>query len=306
MRNFQIFRPQRFPKLLRSSKISAICIPLILMLILPSLSVCQPDDSWNFADYLYQLGEYEKSETEYFRFIYKNSEAERIPEAYFMIGKCNQELGDWEKAIDYFRLSYETYPQSKWADESVFESARSFAELGAKRRARSEFALLQTQYPDSDLSDDSEFMIGLSYLGEYRWNAGERVFARFPSIYPESEFSPLAQSLQTEAAAAQNLPRRSPIVGGILSTLIPGTGQMYAGKHWDGLMALVVNGALAYATVHSWENDNEPSAYFFGWFGLSFYFGNIYGGINAPKRFNREQQAKHLRRIERKVINDME
>jgi hypothetical protein len=203
-------------------------------------------------------------------------------------------------------LSYETYSTSKWADDSVYESARSFAELGAKRRARSEFALLQTRYPDSEFSDDSEFMIGLSYLGEYRWNAGERVFAHFPSTYPESQFIPLAQSLRAEAAAAQILPRRSPAVGGILSTLIPGTGQMYAGKHWDGFMAFVVNGALAYATVHSWENDNKTSAYVFGWFGLSFYFGNIYGGINAPKRFNREQQEKHLKKIERKIISNME
>jgi len=96
-----------------------------------------------------------------------------------------------------------------------------------------------------------------------------------------------AARLRGELAAVDDLPSRSPLLGGVLSALVPGAGQAYSGQWVDGLLSLLVNAVFLYGTWEAWQLDNTATAILLGTFETGFYLGNVYGAMNAAHRFNR-------------------
>ena len=91
-----------------------------------------------------------------------------------------------------------------------------------------------------------------------------------------------------ELSAADNLPYRSPWLGGILSALVPGAGQGYAGRWGDAVLSLVVNAVFIGGTWQAWDTGNSVTTGVMGVFGAGFYLGNVFGGFNAAYTFNRD------------------
>lgn len=260
---------------------------------------------WKFAEFLYQNEEYEKAELEYFRYVFNSADSDSIGNAMYKIGLCNQKLGYWTDAIRYFQMTYEKYSNAPYADRSIFQIGRSYAEMDMKDNSRRYFQLLCKRYPESDLCDDADFMIGLSYLGEYKWKKGSLIFDTFSEKHKNSNLSLIATQMKEKTLKGTTLSLKSPVLGGFFSTIIPGSGQVYGTKYWDGLMAFIVNGALAYGTITSWKDDCKTTSYVLGFLNVSFYLGNIYGGYNAPKRYNMEKQKRYLQLIRNDVLKEL-
>ena len=89
---------------------------------------------------------------------------------------------------------------------------------------------------------------------------------------------------------------KSPVVGGILSALVPGTGKMYAGNWQDGFISMSIVGVSAWQAYRGFEKRGVSSVY--GWIyaalGAAFHAGNIYGSIKEVNRYN-QLQTKHIR-----------
>lgn len=91
-------------------------------------------------------------------------------------------------------------------------------------------------------------------------------------------------------------------VAGVLSAVVPGAGQLYAGAAPEGVAAFFVVGGLTTGTVLLARNpDRRAGAIAMGVFAGSFYLGNIYGAIDAAVRRNRVR-----RRRVRAAIEDLE
>ncbi len=75
-----------------------------------------------------------------------------------------------------------------------------------------------------------------------------------------------------------NAPRKSVKVATVLSTILPGAGQVYAGNWKSGLNALVLNGWLGFVTVDaaSWTTCTF----------LRYYWGNYYRAGRAVEQHN--------------------
>ena len=81
-------------------------------------------------------------------------------------------------------------------------------------------------------------------------------------------------------------PRKSTAVAGTLSAIVPGSGQLYAERYQDGLMAFAVNGLFIAGTIAAIDSENYALAGIVGGVGLPFYIGNIYGAANAARQWN--------------------
>ena len=90
------------------------------------------------------------------------------------------------------------------------------------------------------------------------------------------------------------MPHRSPTFTGLLSAAIPGLGQAYSGRFSDGLQSLIVVGVTGTGTAYYTDRERYEIAVPVGLLGLFFYAGNIYGGIQAAKIFNRRQEDNFL------------
>lgn len=102
----------------------------------------------------------------------------------------------------------------------------------------------------------------------------------------------------------QEIKKRSPLVAGLMSAIIPGTGKIYAGKTFQGIASMLPIAALALLTNESYHKRGPHSAEFYGFGTLLtvFYVGNIWGSVFAVK-INRED---HEKVIYQKVLFDLQ
>lgn len=79
--------------------------------------------------------------------------------------------------------------------------------------------------------------------------------------------------------------KKSPLVAGILSTVVPGLGKIYAGKKGQGLSAFLscaMFGAMAAENIIK-NGYNSPQAILFESLFSMFYIGNIWGSVLSVK-----------------------
>ena len=84
---------------------------------------------------------------------------------------------------------------------------------------------------------------------------------------------------------SKNYSNKSPLIAAGLSTILPGSGRMYAGRFRDGLMGLwmiVISSTAAYSSFQ--ENKNNKGN-FFSIITLLFYTGEIYGAYRTAKYY---------------------
>ena len=84
---------------------------------------------------------------------------------------------------------------------------------------------------------------------------------------------------------SKNNSNKSPLIAAGLSTILPGSGRMYAGRFRDGLMGLwmiVISSTAAYSSFQ--ENKNNKGN-FFSIITLLFYTGEIYGAYRTAKYY---------------------
>jgi TM2 domain-containing membrane protein YozV len=81
-------------------------------------------------------------------------------------------------------------------------------------------------------------------------------------------------------------PYKSPVLAGVSSAIIPGSGKMYVGEWGDGITALVVTSLFAFLAYDNFNADHTTRAWIFTGLGAFFYAGNIYGSIASAQIFN--------------------
>ncbi|PWD99134.1 hypothetical protein [Marinilabilia rubra] len=106
----------------------------------------------------------------------------------------------------------------------------------------------------------------------------------------------LANRLETQK-------EKSPVFAGILSGIVPGSGQIYSGKTGQGIAALLMSTGLALVTIENYEKQGPEKfkTIFFGSVFSVFYIGNIYGAVFSAKIANNERHAL----INKQVLFDL-
>ena len=88
-----------------------------------------------------------------------------------------------------------------------------------------------------------------------------------------------------EFSQIRYLSNKSPILAAGLSTILPGTGRMYAGRFLDGLMGLwmvLLPGTAAYGSL---KQGQSMKGNFFTGITLIFWLGEIYGAYRTAKYY---------------------
>ena len=87
--------------------------------------------------------------------------------------------------------------------------------------------------------------------------------------------------------------------------IVPGLGQVYAGRALAGLGSFLLNGFLIGTTAYAVHRHEYALAILSGGVGLAFYAGGLYAGYEAATRFN-DRESEELRARIRAVPVDLE
>lgn len=257
---------------------------------------------YNFARFLYKRGEYFRAITEYQRLMrlyphYKSTAVRRGVLQSFFHGGAYTEGIRW---VDRFLMpekSNESAPTGNTLfykaifhyQAGQFVSSRKLLQDLPKRRSASAYNVVR-------------YYLFWNYLSLGQWTQAQTYL---DAIDPEK---PIQRLVMTKAdnwrewqGSMQKLMRQRPELspsrpwlGGVLSTLLPGLGQVSQGRWRDGVVSFVTVGLFAGLSYLAFEHDETGTGYAMGTAALFFYSANIYGGYMAGYRRNELIKKKFL------------
>jgi putative membrane protein insertion efficiency factor len=166
-----------------------------------------------------------------------------------------------------------------------------------------------------EIETATRYWLGVGSLRQGHWVEAAGWFRAVSPGHPESEGSPGAGGLeeaardlaggdptlaarQLEQAALQGyrLDRRSPGLARTMSLFLPGSGQAYAGRPWNGLISLVFNAAAGYLTIDAFGDDRRlDGTLLLGLIWSRFYLGGLHNAGRYAEEYNRKRIEEHLR-----------
>ena len=243
----------------------------------------------SFAAALAGEGDCERAATEYRRVAHLLGPAFRVW-SHLRSGDCYFRTEGWAAAEHEYRLASALAPVG--ADRATGD-----AMTAACRFNEGDFAACATLLtPLAAIRPRALGGLGLCDMTRGRWGAAE---ARLLQASRAMGDSIQAHRLDRLAAWCQRgpwLPRRNPALASALSVVVPGSGQMYAGRTSEGLRHLVFNGALLWTLVSLVRDEHYPAAYLVTGLELPFYFGSIFGAGRSAREFNAATRLRFVAR----------
>lgn len=257
-----------------------------LLLLLPLSSLAEQGDSLlSFAESLAAEGDHYRAITEYKRFLHD-----------FPLAPQGNRV---RLAIAHSLIAGQRWLQADQALEELFQAHPGTPEALVARRdyadsafSRSDYNLARQRYRDllqyaksPQVEAHAHYRIGWTYLEENRLDLA---WTSFSELDPDR-----AEELSAALDQYRQLPRKSPLLAGLFSGLLPGAGQAYTGRYRQGLLAFTLNAAFLYGALEAYENDNYTVAAILLFFETGWYTGNIYNAVNNAHKYNQRQQARH-------------
>lgn len=282
-------------------------VPILLILIcilLPSARLFAADDFAaqyydlrekeirQFGGELFSAGEYYRAITEAKRYLSLFPKGPRAEEMAKMIGDAYLLAHEWADAIDAYDDLLARFPDFTKANEVNFTKAIALVKQGNTAEAERLFQLILDSSDRKKREEAARWEI-LLLIRQNRFDEAERFLKDRmlrPVIVPDAS---QIEELLAEKRAARY---KSPAAAGILSALLPGSGQIYAERYRDGITSFFLNGLFIVGAWKAFDSDNAAlgailTLFEFGWYG-----GNVYGAIGGVHKYNRQVDEDHFRR----------
>jgi hypothetical protein len=240
-----------------------------------------------FADHLFSTGEYGRAIGEYLRAAALSSDEAQRDSLWLTIG------------ITYLKRSMPAQARG-YCDRIMTEHSIPVAERWCFRSFSYYLEGCYDSVPSGpfDVGDDPWVFRQLniraaSLLKQYRWQDAELILG-------SASTDSVSKALREIARQGSDLHLKRPVVAGILSAIVPGSGKWYAHRGWDGLVSMLTIGTMAWQSFEGYRKDGPVSVrcMLFGGLGGIFYVGNIYGSTVAARQYNRSKQATLADRVD--------
>lgn len=249
--------------------------------------------SLTYANYLYKSKQYTLAAEEYERSLFlvpgNDTITAKLLKSYNLSGQCKQ---------------------AKLRARQLALNIDSMPRIIAKEYIRTLFC--NHLYKDARIMLESNKLITAPFktsnwlyleLVSENWKAADSIL----TANTANDVSLVLSKYKDVVYKANHLKHRSPGFALAMSTVIPGTGKIYAGSWKDGLIAMVFVGATAYQSYRGFDKKGIESV--FGWIygsvSAGFYLGNLYGSFKAAKKYNERQVHEVLHEAEI-IFNDEE
>jgi hypothetical protein len=245
-----------------------------------------PSEVLGFADHLLQEHDLYRAVGEYQRFLYLCADCPEAPRARLSIGDAYALGEEWGLAIEH----YAQVQQEPW---KTVAGGASAAVWTARRRFPEARAALQSLKPAPETLQDrlSDEQLRVALRSHDSTEILQFARARGDAT--------LAKWIQES-----KVPRRSPLVGGVLAAILPGSGHLYGGAARSALMTFLNNALWISATVVSFRQEQYWLGAALGAGALVWYGGNIVGGANAVQRYNRAGSDAYFTGLENQVVGE--
>jgi TolA-binding protein len=256
-----------------------------------------------FALSLFEAGDYYRAIGEFQRFLFYQPEHPLASQAVLTIGLsffCGER---WLQAFEVFRRVARAAPDPSISQEAALWMAETRARSGDHADAIRLYQELRRQYPETALAERADYLIGWSQMWQRQWPEARETFAQ---VDTRSPYRASAERLAAGLDPPPVLPQRSPTVARLLSTVLPGAGQIYTGDTLDGLIGLGLHGALIAGATGAALAGLEGAAGIGAFFTWGFYRTQMSNAAARARDFNVQAEERFIGQLatqERPFLN---
>lgn len=256
-----------------------------------------PDNIYRFANYLYEEGDYQRALGEFQRYLFASGELpQNADSVLYKMGICFRFMGDLPRSIDCFEKIIDCIPNSSYKSAAYYQIALTYTLLG-KNDESIKFIFSKSHFINQEnFKLKMKNLVALNYLLQKNWNSSIEYLNNLDEITKKDSLTSLVINYAKEG---KRLPRKSKVLAGIFSSIIPGTGKMYCNRSWDGFFSLITIGLTGWQAYQGFHREGSKSikGLFWGSISATFYIGNIYGSIVSAKIYNEQQEERFLSKI---------
>jgi tetratricopeptide (TPR) repeat protein len=248
-----------------------------------------------FAEQLRREGEYFRAITEYRRFLFYYPDEPRRAMVHFSIGLAFYRGESYVEALQTFREVTQHYPNTAYGQQAWLWQGESLVRQGQYAAAEQLYTEITERFSHDRIGQQARYQRAWTLVYRRQWRDAA---TQFQQVAPESDLYQSAQLLAQEALAGERLPTKSPVLAGIFSGLLPGSGQLYNGRLGDALLAFFLNSLFIVGAVEAVHSDAPAVAGILSFFEVGWYVGNVYGAVNGANKYNRHTTETFLRNLD--------
>ncbi|MEO0092416.1 MAG: membrane protein insertion efficiency factor YidD [candidate division WOR-3 bacterium] len=242
-------------------------------------------DELDFADYLFDNHDYLRAIGEYKRILFYLEPIDNYLDLKqyieLKIAESYLKIKEFDQAWYYFSKNQSPY--------FYFGQARICFEQNNYQEARNKLQFLE----NTELDKERIILTGWSYYKERNFMQGARFFDENKSkdttnlLYELSKYD------------GSDIKHRSQTLSTLMSSIIPGLGQVYCNRFGDGMYSFIT--VVSSGLIANYYYHNDSSRIKFGIFAFLttyFWLGNIYGANISARDFNEYQIRNYQNRID--------
>jgi tetratricopeptide (TPR) repeat protein len=244
-----------------------------------------------FSSELFMAGEYYRAITEARRYLSLFPGRPQAEEMAKLIGDAYLLAHEWADAIAAYDQFILQFPGSPRANTVNFTKAIALLKQGTASEAERLFQLILSGSSREKKSEAARWEI-LLLIRQNRFDEAERLLKNRmvrPEIEPEAE---LIKELLSEKKSAHY---KSPQTAGLLSALLPGSGQFYNGRYEDGTYSFLLNALFLLGAWKAFDSDNYALGGVLAIFEIGWYAGGVYGAVGGAHKYNQKIDEDHFR-----------
>jgi hypothetical protein len=244
----------------------------------------------SFGDYLYERGDYVPASVEYQRLLYETADTLGNPLVALRLARCWQASGYPGRALGMYAFLGSNLPPGEARGSALMGAGSAYEQLGMPDRARESYLSSAEEFTDQETREECLVLAALCTGRSGRWDSAAVELGVISEASPGSP----ASCLRSIALRAADPPRRSALLCGAASAVLPGAGQAICGHWMDAASSLLMTAGAGALFMASLEDGCEADQAFFGWLALTFYGGGIWGGARAARRWDAEAMEEIL------------
>ena len=245
----------------------------------------------SFADYLFNEKKYDESATEYLRVLHLY-EIDKKDKNYlnYKIGLSLSKANKYRVAGKYFNFCLDNKDDTSMFNKALVNHSYNFFKIGNY--------LKSNKIIDEYKENDKDKLLNSLQLCNYFF------------LKDKKHQSLLKQKLNSNIPYIPNVKQRlekmiktkykSPLIGGLMSAIIPGSGRIYAGRFKEGVQSIVSFASITYLAYDGFKKSGIKSlrGWLFSSISTLLYIGNISGSVLAVKIRNRAIDNRFRESIE--------
>lgn len=280
----------------RRAWVAVVFFLCLIIANVPDIRAADADSEkqFEFAESLFQQGDFFRAITEYKRFIFFYPEDELVEDAYFRIGESYFRVGRWDDTITSVDEFLNEFPESDLADAALFLKATAQRNLNRYDEALTSYSQIVKRGIEP-YKDQAIYQSAMVFVARNEWEKAKSALSLMPEASP---LYPAAKTYSEGLDRINEIPSKSPAVAGSLAAVLPGAGHVYTERYRDAAIAFLLNGAFIWSAVELFRKEEYVTGGIVTFFELGWYSGNIYSAVSSAHKYNERSKGDYLKELQ--------